>query len=220
MNRRSSVRIDRLLVLFGLVALGCGGRARETSDSPSVGVASNGGADSAWNSGDASGGLAGTTGVGGLGAPAGTGAGGGASGSEGGTGGLEGPVPCNNPSQVFSGGIVTCQSGPTQHRVSPEMCTSPSGCRNDTDCAPDELCLCDLVMNSCIKTACHADAECGPGLLCALGFPDGYVCQTFDDECTTTCPPDRGTCVVEQKPDGAYWRACRVLEGSGGSGPL
>ncbi len=206
MNLRSGAATSQLLVLLGLIALACGGRARGMSASPAAGVAANGGTNGDSDSGDSNGGVGGTTGDGA---------------SNGGTrtDGFEGPVPCDSPSQVFSGGIVTCQPG-VMHRVSPETCPTPSGCRSDADCAPDELCLCDLVMNSCVKTVCHADAECGPGLLCMFGYPIGYVCQTADDECTTSCPPDAGTCIVEQEPDGTYRRACRVLGGSGGSGPL
>lgn len=91
-------------------------------------------------------------------------------------------------------------------------------CVDDSDCAEDQLCLCDSDVNHCVAATCRTDADCGDGLLCTnmkqacrsdLGV---FVCQTRSDDCTTSCP--NGTCTLTDLVPGSD-RVC--MPGTGGS---
>jgi len=153
---------------------------------------------------------------------------GGVSGTEaGGSLGFEGPLPCVSDGAIYAGGVELCDDG-DQHRAMAEACPRPQacgaspcnvGCTNDEDCAADERCLCDAVMNNCVEARCRSDADCATGFLCITDAQGTFACQTADDECTTRCPEGKGSCLLEERDDGTYRRACVVTMGAGGSGP-
>ena len=105
----------------------------------------------------------------------------------------------------------------------PDRCVTE--CRSDSDCNPNELCVCDGQINHCVSGNCHTDAECGEGFLCISTFdaikgPTPFECQTPDDECTASCAaydttgpngtPQHmlGTCTLTLRDDGTAHRAC------------
>lgn len=64
------------------------------------------------------------------------------------------------------------------------------GCLNDSDCGPEQLCLCGDPVGRCVQaTDCQTDLMCSPGYLCRSY--DGsrgcgiitFSCQTFKDQC-------------------------------------
>jgi len=109
-----------------------------------------------------------------------------------------------------------------------------SECKSDSDCASNELCLCDDQINHCVPARCRSDAECGPGLLCittsqGLNGLTPFTCQNSDDECTSTCAnytsksPNGatrymfGACILTLHDDGSSQRDCTYSASTGGS---
>jgi len=73
------------------------------------------------------------------------------------------------------------------------------GCRQDSDCGVDELCLCtERLAGSCVAADCRTDADCpegssctGPldlnGLVSSAAIPVFFACQSASDECAGDC---------------------------------
>jgi hypothetical protein len=68
------------------------------------------------------------------------------------------------------------------------------GCRQDVDCAANQLCLCaENLAGTCVAAECRTDADCSQGSLCAgpkdltSGVPVHFACQSASDECSADC---------------------------------
>ncbi len=79
-----------------------------------------------------------------------------------------------------------------------------TGCLDDSECGEYGVCACssEYGLGTCILAKCVSDADCLPGLHCALiidGASDSatwtYACQREEDECVSDddCPPRRDT---------------------------
>jgi hypothetical protein len=81
-----------------------------------------------------------------------------------------------------------CTLGPHGHcgNVNDEVCSCSYGCINDSDCHPNQICLCGEPMGSCQSFAtCTSDASCSEGFCssysgCHVG---GFGCETHADAC-------------------------------------
>jgi hypothetical protein len=119
----------------------------------------------------------------------------------------------------YATGLSQCAEG-TLHRPAPVLCplsagqTLPEGaglCLSDADCSAGEACNCVVIEyldqqhvpsgvlqfgGRCQPASCHADSDCGAGLLCvqvaqhSAGSPGGcsgptpaFACQTRQDGC-------------------------------------
>jgi len=78
------------------------------------------------------------------------------------------------------------------------------GCVSDAECNSSSICSCDddRGLGDCVSAECKSDADCTPGLHCALvvsGRSDAaiwiYACQQAGDECAADadCPPAPGS---------------------------
>ncbi|HEX6765290.1 MAG TPA: hypothetical protein VF103_07420, partial [Polyangiaceae bacterium] len=105
-------------------------------------------------------------------------------------------------------------------------CLTP--CQSDDDCADDELCACDkLVQNAsrftigfglCISATCRTDQDCGSGSFCMTplnpttllsrtGELEPFHCQSALDECHAP-----GTCPRPPTEDCAFVATCEYPE--------
>jgi hypothetical protein len=71
-----------------------------------------------------------------------------------------------------------------------ESCQCVPGCARDSDCGPDQICVCGDLMGTCEDALCRPGA-CGAGFECAdynssPGCPGlAFACQASGDECAT-----------------------------------
>ncbi len=133
-------------------------------------------------------------------------------------------VPDANPtfSQCASNG--DCEGGPFGSCANvgyySEICNCSYGCARDSDCAPNQICLCGDPVGKCVPASCNA-GTCGAGLECAiyaqpscqLPCNEAFACQTAADACFS--PLDCGeagawVCSIAQ---GAAARACTSVQG-------
>jgi hypothetical protein len=194
---------------FGLAALAACGGAVVDSPGGGAGIGETGGAGGAAESDI------------GARAPLMGGAGGGVGGSSGSVAGATGSG--STPSCVaaipvvdMTTGFETCRNGWFKHRAAVHKCppSMPSepiadggteGCVTDEECPLGNICECGATVNRCVPATCKADADCGPGLLCASYSRHlecgavGYACQTPRDTCrgdiqcpSGPCDPDHG----------------------------
>jgi hypothetical protein len=96
-------------------------------------------------------------------------------------------------------------------------CFCGNNCNSDSDCAPNESCLCRMGIdgrwlyqerNECLPSSCRGEADCEalPGdttPLCRLGrdlcsFPETIQCRTVDDACTFDTDCDTEWCRWDQ----------------------
>ena len=86
------------------------------------------------------------------------------------------------------------------------------GCRSDSDCPVNKLCLCGKPIGECIPARCRSDGECQGNALCGEYFLDsetcfdtGFACQTPEDECAGLM------CKLEEGPWLRGW--CMLKDG-------
>lgn len=71
------------------------------------------------------------------------------------------------------------------------------GCVKDSECEPDQICLCDTPVGHCVDADCRADHECSGGAVCGKYFPlpgcvhEAFTCQSRQDECAGGCSEGR-----------------------------
>ena len=94
------------------------------------------------------------------------------------------------------------------------------GCVTDSDCAPQQVCLCGSgPVGTCVASPCRTDADCGGAGMCASAAEgtcgaSAFACQTPQDQCASAsdCAADQG-CDVH--PATKAWqcvsRACPVI---------
>ena len=94
-------------------------------------------------------------------------------------------------------------------------------CFSDSDCAANEVCLCDGTGmggggNTCVVTSCRTNNDCG-GQTCSPTFGScghytgviSFACHTTSDECTVDADCTGGYCMFE--PGVSHW-VCSTSE--------
>lgn len=87
------------------------------------------------------------------------------------------------------------------------------GCVRDSECGPNQICLCGDPVGECVASTCKSDADCGAGLACQR-YDRSHGCDSYAFACQT--PED--TCAVdndcgEEYCDGAAGRFMCVTGG-------
>lgn len=88
------------------------------------------------------------------------------------------------------------------------------GCTKDSDCGPDQVCLCGDPIGKCVTSTCTGDSDCSPGNICSSYDASkgcggiSFACHTDDDACgndadcgpvspmtitSSYCVPEKGT---------------------------
>jgi hypothetical protein len=108
-----------------------------------------------------------------------------------------GVVSCATDSDCVNDGSYNWDRYCLQHTCNVDQCLT------DGDCASDQVCGCadqfggnGFHMNRCVQSACHVDADCGPGGYCSPATNNycsslsGYHCHKTTDTCRTAadCP--------------------------------
>lgn len=108
------------------------------------------------------------------------------------------PTPTCNDADCTAAPNGYCALDPCPPNSSNYECLY--GCVSDADCTPGNVCLCADPIGQCVAANCKSDADCGDGLCIGsksgqspfhpLFAPDGFHCQTPDDECLgdADCP--------------------------------
>jgi hypothetical protein len=98
------------------------------------------------------------------------------------------PSSCSVDADCSAGPHGRCQSQSTG--LASSSCHCAYGCTDDSQCKPDELCLCGGSIGKCVKTNCKSDADCGAGSYClSHGIQSGcssgvaFACSTPEDQC-------------------------------------
>ena len=97
-------------------------------------------------------------------------------------------------SQCFTD--ADCRSLPDGHCVLRDsQLACAYGCRQDSDCAAQQLCLCgEGLAGKCVAAECRTDADCPAGSSCTgpkdltSGVATHFACQSANDECAGDCP--------------------------------
>jgi hypothetical protein len=95
-----------------------------------------------------------------------------------------------------------CRSGPTPFCVLyGDRLLCANGCRQDTDCARNELCLCGTgLAGKCVLADCRTDSDCPESALCTgpddVGglVPVHFACQQAADLCAGDADCSRDAC--------------------------
>lgn len=129
--------------------------------------------------------------------------------------GQDGYPASRQDAAVSSGCFVDadCHSAPDGYCVlQGDRLVCAYGCRQDSDCAANELCLCGTELaGNCVLAECRTDADCPEGSLCTGPkdlrdiFPVHFACQQAVDRCAGDGDCTENTCHYTSK-DG--FRTC------------
>ncbi|NUQ73861.1 MAG: ferritin-like domain-containing protein [Polyangiaceae bacterium] len=70
-------------------------------------------------------------------------------------------------------------------------CTCVAACTDDSQCGPDELCMCGQTAGMCISAKCKTGADCAPGEECT-SWDTTLGCLYLEFACTTPADTCRG----------------------------